>query len=85
MRFLLFFITFTSYFVKFAVQSSSHNFSTEMKVPLFKLLKLYAILAFLVNSFGNGNSAFLVGIMTLLLATVIYGPIVFSASLKIGS
>jgi hypothetical protein len=48
----------------------------EMSVPLFKLEKLYAIVAFLENSFGKESSAFLVGMMIRPSATVTHGPLV---------
>ena len=84
-RILLFFIIFTLYLEKIAMQSSSHSCPMEIKVPLFKLEKLYAIVAFLENSLGKDSSALLVGIMIRPSATVTHGPLVCVISLHVGS
>ena len=82
-RILLFLMIFTSYLEKIATQSSSHNCPMEINVPLFKLLKLYAKRACLVNPFGNGREAFFVGDIIRPSATLTYGPVVSDTSLHI--
>ena len=84
-RILSFLIIFTSYFEKIAMQSSSQSWPMEIKVPLFKLEKLYAILAFLENSVGKESSAFFVGMMIRPSATVTHGPLVCVISLHVCS
>ena len=79
---VIFFIL-TLYLLKIAIQSSSHNCPIDIKLLLFKLLKLYAIFAFRVKVDANGRIAFLVGDMILPSATVTYGPAVFCISLHI--
>ena len=80
-RILLFFMIFTSYLEKIAMQSSSHNCPMEISDPLCRLLKLYATRACLENACGNGREAFLVGDIILPSATLTKGPIVFDTSL----
>ena len=54
-------------------------------MPLFKLEKLYAIVAFLENSLGKDSSALLVGIIIHPSATVTHGPLVCAISLYVRS
>ena len=75
----------TSYLVKMATQLSLHSCPMEMSVPLFKLLKLYAILARVFNLLDSGSIAFLFGVIILPSATATCGPIVSCMLLQIGN